>query len=647
MGPEAVVLALLRGFHLVALASLFGTLVSLALVAPAGLREAGAAAAPARARLVTLARWSDALALALGIGWMLVETATIAGAASIAGTFAALGTVARETTFGHLILIRLALLLLAAAFLGGRGWRLAAALLLSGAALGMQGFMGHAGATGGSIGDVLLASEAVHLLAAGAWLGGLLPLFVLAGALPPAAAATACEHFTPVGLSAVVAIACTAAIQAWQLIGSLAGLVGTAYGHVALLKLAIFFVLLILACINRLVLTNRLRDPDRPVTRALLRGSIGAEAVLGATVIVVAAFLASGIPATHESPVWPFSRRPDLGLLADPAVRLYLLRCLAPALIAALLMAASRFWRPIFWPALAGLAVSLVLAWPAVEPLVTVEAYPTTFDTSPTDFAVGSITRGAALFAANCVACHGPQARGNGPLAASLPIPPADLTAPHFWAHTEGDLFWYIAHGIAAAAPIATSPRAPRSRMTRVMPGFADKLSSGKIWALIDFLKANNAGASMRATGKWDHPTPLPQFDAVCADGSAIDRDDLANKVVHIIAADKTVTPPAGPAGIPVATIVLARDPSVKPAGTACVTVEPDAWDAFALLLGETPDTLAGTQALADQNGWLRLRWRPGDPGNWNETPALDAAIRNVASHPLAVSAGGGHTHRH
>jgi hypothetical protein len=35
-------LALLRGFHLAALLSLFGTLILLALVAPAGLRTAGA-----------------------------------------------------------------------------------------------------------------------------------------------------------------------------------------------------------------------------------------------------------------------------------------------------------------------------------------------------------------------------------------------------------------------------------------------------------------------------------------------------------------------------------------------------------------------------------------------------------------------------
>ena len=145
---------------------------------------------------------------------------------------------------------------------------------------------------------------------------------------------------------------------------------------------------------------------------------------------------------------------------------------------------------------------------------------------------------GQALFAANCTTCHGADARGDGPAAKSLPVPPADLTAPHFWGHTEGDLFWYISHGIDAPSG------AP------AMPAFGGTLSSGDIWALIDFLKAHNAGYGMRTTGRWSQPIPLPQFDAICADGSAINLDDLRNRVVHIVAAsDSFVPPPPGPAG--------------------------------------------------------------------------------------------------
>jgi mono/diheme cytochrome c family protein len=434
----------------------------------------------------------------------------------------------------------------------------------------------------------------------------------------------------------VLLIACTAIVQAWQLIGSLGALFGTEYGRTALLKLALFLALLVLAVINRFVLTERLHNAAQPVTVRLLRVSLAVETVLGTLVILVAAFLASGTPATHETPIWPFTRQPSLELLWDSFGRVLLLQAAAPSLIAGALVVVGRFWRPIFWPALAAFAVTLVFAVPNLASLLTVDAYPTTFATSPTEFADSSIMHGAILFAANCTSCHGADARGDGPAARSLPEPPADLTAPHFWGHTEGDLFWYIAHGIDAPSG------AP------AMPAFGATLSSGDIWALIDFLKAHNAGYAMRTTGRWSQPIQMPQFDAVCADGSAINLDDLRGRVVHIVAAsDSFVHPPPGPPGVEVATIVLARDRKVKPAGTACVTVDPTTWDAFAVLLGEAPDALAGTQALADQNGWLRARWRPGDPGDWNNPQALAVLIRDIASHPLAIGAAGGHAHHH
>jgi putative copper export protein len=299
MDLQTTILALLRGFHVAALLSLFGTLVSLAVVAPVGLRNAGAAAAPARRRLISLARWSSTLALLIGACWVVLQASVIAGATTIGGTLHALVLVARDTQFGHLVLRRFALLLLALPLLGGRGWRLAVALLLTGTALAMEGGIGHAGATAGINRATLLALEALHLLAAGAWVGGLLPLFLLVGSLPPPVAADVCESFTPVGLSAVAAIASTALALAWQWIGNVAGLLGTEYGRLALAKLGLFLLLLILACVNRFALTERLRDLARPLTRRWLSMSVAAEATLGMLVIMVAAFLASAAPATH------------------------------------------------------------------------------------------------------------------------------------------------------------------------------------------------------------------------------------------------------------------------------------------------------------------------------------------------------------
>jgi putative copper export protein/mono/diheme cytochrome c family protein len=628
MEMQAVLLASLRGAHVVALVSLFGTLVSLACVAPAD-------AAAARPRLTVLARWSAGLALVLGVAWLVLQSAIIAGAAAVASAVRAVLVVCRDTQFGHLIMLRLTLLLGAWPLLRHDRWRRACALVMTGAALAMQGAMGHAGATPGAEGTALLASEALHLLAAGAWLGGLLPLLLLIDTLSLHAASTACHDFSPIGLGAVVLIAGTAIVQAWDLIGNLAGLVGTHYGHIALLKLSLFLVLLVLACINRLVLTARLRETDN--ARRLMRGSLTMEATLGVAVIIAAAFLASSTPATHESPVWPFSRKPSFEALADPFARSLLLRALAPSLVAAVAVVVGFFWRVIFWPALAALVVCLVLAWPDVDLLMTTQAYPTTFVTSPTEFADKSIVRGQAAFRTNCVVCHGIDARGNGPAAGTLPIPPADLTAPHFWGFTEGDLYWLISHGIDA----------PSGKPA--MPAFRAVLSSDTRWSLIDYLKAHNAGRSVRDTGRWDHPIQLPQFDAMCADGSAIDRNDLHGRVVHIVAAaDGMPALVRTSTGLNVVTIVLSPPGHlIRPTGHVCASVEPATWDAFAILLGLPPDALAGTQALADQNGWLRARWRPGDPGGWDDSARLSAVVRDVADHPLAVSAGGSHAHHH
>lgn len=41
-----------------------------------------------------------------------------------------------------------------------------------------------------------------------------------------------------------------------------------------------------------------------------------------------------------------------------------------------------------------------------------------------------SIEKGKELYAVNCAACHGQEGRGDGPVAATLPVPPTDLTYP-------------------------------------------------------------------------------------------------------------------------------------------------------------------------------------------------------------------------
>ena len=254
MSAIDIATSLLRGVHVAALVSLFGTLLFAAAALPAGSHTA-----QMRGLLRRLTLVSALAGLIAGIAWLMVQTAAIAGADSVAMTLHAVPTVALQTQFGHWLLLRLVLLIAVLPLL----WRggIAIPIVLAGAALAVQPMLGHPGAIGGSVGTQLIASEALHLLAAGAWLGGLLPLFLAVGRLPHEAAAAACHSFTPIGLASVLLLAGTAVMQVAALMGGLSGLLGTGYGQVALVKLGVFVVLLVLAAANRLVLTDRLPPP--------------------------------------------------------------------------------------------------------------------------------------------------------------------------------------------------------------------------------------------------------------------------------------------------------------------------------------------------------------------------------------------------
>jgi putative copper export protein/mono/diheme cytochrome c family protein len=635
MGRLEIVNALLRGVHLAALLSLFGTLLFLAVVAPAAMTPNSPEVMRTRLHLLRLARGSVALALLAGLAWLTVASAVIAGTQGIAMTLHAMPVVALKAQFGRWVVLRLGLLIVVLVLPLERHLPYAAAIVLAGAAVAVQPLIGHAGAIGGSLGMGLVASEALHLIAAGAWLGGLLPLFIAIRILPVEAAAAACRSFTPIGLSAVVLLAGTAMVQIAQFIGGLPGLFGTAYGHIALVKVGLLLLLLLLATLNRFVLTERVAGADSVAARRHMRRSIAAETALGALVVMTAAFLAQSTPGVHQQPVWPFAWRPSLDAFADADLRRALIMPMSAIVGAVAVAVTGLIRRPARWPALALSAVILAVAVPQLD-LPLIAAYPTSFFTSPTEFAATAIVHGAKLFAANCVSCHGAGGRGDGPIAQSLPLRPADLTAEHFWTHSDGELYWFISQGFRA------------ENGTAAMPGYAGVLSSSARWDLIDYLHARNAGESMRESGRWRHPLPAPQLDAECADGRMIDLDDLRGRALHIIAAsDETPTEPISVPGIEVTTIIVTRSRGARPNGPACIASEPETWTALAIILGLSPDTLAGSQVLVDQNAWLRAAWRPGDPSDWTSPRSLAALIRAVTARSIAGDATGGRAHRH
>lgn len=376
-----MLLVVLRGVEDLGLIALSGAFLAqwvLALPAP-------------RVRLIV--RVALGLSLAVLPPWVLAQAAEMAGSTKLFGVVPLLPYVLLQTEVGRASLFRGAILLLLTA-LQFRRKSVPPQLPLLLAALAWLAalHMGHAAAPDGPGQDVAFG---LHILAAAAWVGGLLPLLV---ALSPRAA----RRFSWLGGAAVLVMVASGVWQAWFLAGGVVGLLGTRYGHVLLAKCVVLLAMLGLAAINRLRYTPRL--PAEAAMRGLRR-SILLESGLGAAAILLAGWLSQLAPGAHEDPVWPLSWQ------IDPAT----------------------------------LQIS--------------PAYPTSFQDSPTGFTRASVAAGRAVYGQHCAACHGSRGWGDGPLAASLPARPRPLTGFHLLERPDGEMFWLVSHGMGpggVAAPDGT-----------------------------------------------------------------------------------------------------------------------------------------------------------------------------------------------
>jgi copper resistance protein D len=224
-------------------------------------------------RLLGIAWLSLAISIASGAAWLLLLATNITGS-SLAQAISdgTAQTVLTRTQFGHDWEARLVLaVLLVVALLRFRRngeWRLAEVFVATALAMGFLGTLawsGHGGATPGLRGEVHVAADVLHLIAAGAWIGGLLPLRLLLssakqapGTLAVRIARDATLRFSTLGVAAVATLIVTGLINTWVLVGSVSALIETQYGRLLLLKLALFGVLLAIAAFNRSRLTPRL-----------------------------------------------------------------------------------------------------------------------------------------------------------------------------------------------------------------------------------------------------------------------------------------------------------------------------------------------------------------------------------------------------
>jgi mono/diheme cytochrome c family protein len=266
--------------------------------------------------------------------------------------------------------------------------------------------------------------------------------------------------------------------------------------------------------------------------------------------------------------------------------------------------------------------------------LLTVEAVPTSFYTSPSGFSAASIARGGELFAANCVICHGEKGQGNG-LATTNPA--TDITAEHIRDHTDGDLFCWILHGIGDA-----------------MPGLASTADERSTWDLVDFVHANAAGALVARERPWPaRPLPAPRFEADCPDGAVVAVSGSQGRVLHLV----FVTPGDAhgraarlaaldsPPRAPAVTTVLAEDAPDQAGGEFCIVSTPEIGTAYAVAVGIDPSVIGGSEFLIDAQGYLRDFWRPGDRPSWDDPVVLLGRIATIAGTPLAPPSISRHVH--
>ena len=174
---------------------------------------------------------------------------------------------------------------LAAIAVGRRlpGWTLAMGAVAVAASFALTG---HAA----SAAPRLLTAPALclHALCAAFWVGSLLPL-LWSLRLPHGEAAAVLRRFSRVAVVAVAILTIAGIALAWvQLDGTLEALWETAYGQRLLLKLALVAGLLVLAVLNRFVLTPRMARGDVGSARAL-RVSLGADIALALAVLAVTA----------------------------------------------------------------------------------------------------------------------------------------------------------------------------------------------------------------------------------------------------------------------------------------------------------------------------------------------------------------------
>ncbi len=640
-----VLLIATRAAHFAAqisLAGIFGFVVLIATPAYARMHTT----IPAKLRRqLSLGAWASlAVVLVSGAFWLALVSRSMS-ARPFADLWAqgVVTTVATRTQFGHAWILRVILLVLLIPFTAALGKRRgfdALAATFGAALLAATAWQGHAGAEEGLQGFIHLFADGAHLIAAGGWIGTLVPLALLlaqARRLGDRDSVTVARFatiaFSDLGLSCVGALFVTGAFNAWLLVGTVAALVGTLYGQLLLAKIALFAIMIALAAFNRFRLLPRLAATDHGrkanesrVALARIQRNAVIEALIGLVVIGVVAALGTQVPGAHQEPWWPFPYRFGLDAVeAVPALRSDAIATTLLALLGLILLGFG--WRRRHAIAIATGAVLFIgLGWRPIE-LLMIGATPTSYYTSPEAFTAPSIIAGGKVYVANCVACHGKEGRGDGPLAATLPVAPADLTA-HLFAHREGDLLWFISKGMENG----------------VMPAFERTIDETARWDVINFLSARAAGDAAVALGAavTTASAPLaPDFALPVARERSTTLKALLRRGAVLLAFDTTPTSALSALFESWRSVLAENGVTIL-----VITDQPELRVVYGLYDSGTSSSSSSVAFLIDRDGYIRARWHPGDAPDWQNLETLTREIAAMSRLKLAPAATIIHLHQ-
>jgi putative copper resistance protein D len=656
-----------RTLHFAATASLEGVFAFWCFVARPAFRNADAVPLEGRLdrQMLVLAWASLFVAVVSGVAWLFIvgsQMSSIPLAAILPQ--GVLNIVLTQTQFGQdwrlrgLLCIVIALCLA----LQGRAWKRASSwlgLIASAAFVAALAWAGHGAAAEDVPWDgIHLPADLLHLIASGAWLGALPALALLLVVarrddrpqwLEVARVAT--SRFSVLGVTCVATLTVTGIANTWFLAGSVPALIGTLYGQLLLVKVALFVAMVAIAHVNRNRLApylERIASEANIRARAIRRLGRNAliEATLGFLVLAIVGIIGVLPPGLHTEPVWPLPFQFDFNeigagaqTLLEVATVLFVV-CLAAGAIAA----NNKRYRGAT-VALAGLVIFGGIGLLALRPGIA-RAYPTSFYAPTQPYAAPSIARGAPLYFANCAVCHGASGEGNGPLAATLSIRPADLTEEHIFAHSVGDIFWWVSHG----------------RDDGVMPGFADKLTPDQRWDLINFVLARASAKQADATGSSVTAAAAPAVPDFAFEQqgqqNTLSQTLKTGPVLLVLYGAPQPTsrlqqltamePRLLAAGLRVVAVGLAKpagkaEASAAPALPAVVKVSDDVRAVLALFRSRADG--GETELMLDRGAGVRARWTTSGPGGIPGSAALLADAVRVASIPVAAANHAGHAH--